>query len=179
MRNPFRHRAPGAAAVALTFSALVLAGCSSSSTSSTTTTTLTVAGSVSKLCEVVSPAEIHQAVDVIVKVPEIAISSDSVTCTYPSPDPADSVIVKYISNVTESEFNAQLKRAETQHPPVTPVTGIGNGAYYISVATPAGTATSLLVLHGHAEIDITGTAPPANLESLARLILFRLETTPA
>jgi hypothetical protein len=176
MLNPSRRRASAAAVAALAFFALVLTGCSSSSTSSTTTT-LSVASSVRKLCNLVSSADIQQALDVTVKAPQNAISSIAVTCTYPAPDPADSVIVKYISDVSESEFNAQLKRAETEHPPVYPVTGIGSGAYYISATTPTGKATSLLVLHGQAEINVTSSAPAANLESLARLILYRLETT--
>jgi hypothetical protein len=82
------------------------------------------------------------------------------------------VIILYSIDVTAADFASQAKKANSAHGPITRVSHLGDGAYYFTVPAQDSTITTLVVVHGQAEIVITSTADITRLQNLAQLILF-------
>ena len=101
-----------------------------------------------------------------------AESKTSVTCTYKASDPSKSVIIQYLINVTPTEFTNQAKKVNSTHGPITQVKKLADAAYYFTVPSGSSTITTLVMIHGQAEIVITSTATLSQINSLAQLILY-------
>ncbi len=154
---------------------LASSACSSPSTSSTGTTaktTTTASTSSRTLCTTVSPAQIAATTGVKVSPAQTTSTKTTVTCTYKAADLSKSVIILYSIDVTAADFASQAKRANSAHGPITRVSHLGDGAYYFTVPAQDSTITTLVVVHGQAEIVITSTAGLTQVQNLAQLILF-------
>jgi hypothetical protein len=147
---------------------LVLTACSSSATSSTSTTTATTRS----LCTEVQPAQIAAATGLKVSPAQGTATKTTLTCTYKGTDLSKSVIILYGIDVTSAEFTSQAKKANAAHGPITHVSHLGDAAYYFTVSAPGRrTITTLVLVHGQAEIVITSTASVGHLVDLATQIL--------
>ena len=154
---------------------LMSAACSSPSTSSTGTTaktSTTTSANSRTLCTTVSPAQIAATTGLKVSPAQTTSTKTTVTCTYKATDLSKSVIILYSIDVTAADFANQAKKANSAHGPITHVSHLGDGAYYFTVPAQDSTITTLVVVHGQAEIVITSTAGLAQIQNLAQLILF-------
>jgi hypothetical protein len=154
--------------VALCLPAVALTACSNSSTSATTTT---VSAAGRTLCTTVTPAQIAAATGLKVQPAQTSSVKTSVTCTYKATELSKSVIILYSIDVTAADFTSQAKRANTAHGPITHIKHLGDAAYYFTVPAQDTTITTLVVIHGQAEIVITSTASINQIADLARTIL--------
>lgn len=159
---------------------LMSSACSSPSTSSTATTaktTTTTNTSSRTLCTTVSPAQIAATTGLKVSPAQTTSTKTTVTCTYKATDLSKSVIILYAINVTPAAFASQAKKANSAHGPIVHVSNLGDGAYYFTVPAQDSTITTLVVVHGQAEIIITSTASLTQLHNLAQLILFAFSSS--
>jgi len=158
----------------LSFAALcvvpvTLSACSSSPARSATTTTNP---SNRTLCTTVGPAQIAATTGLQVGPAQTTSTKTLVTCTYQGTDLSKSVIVRYAVNVTPTEFTSQATKASSQYGPIGHLSHLGDAAYYFTVPAKDQTITTLVLIHGEAEIVITSTATLTQNENLAQLILF-------
>jgi hypothetical protein len=124
----------------------------------------------------VQPTQIAVATGLQVSPAQTTSTKTTVTCSYKGSDLAKSVIILYAIDVTSSEFTSQATKANSQHGPIVHVNNLGNAAYYFTVPATDATITTLVVLHGQAEIVITSTATITQNENLAQVILFRFSS---
>ena len=158
--------------VALCVIPIAVSACSSPSKPSTITTTSTASASDRTLCTTIQPTQIGVTTGLQVSPAQTTSTKSTVTCTYKGTDPSKSVIILYGIDVTSSEFTSQATEANSQHGPIVRLNNLGDASYYFTVPSNGATITTLVVLHGQAEIVITSTAPATANENLAQLILF-------
>lgn len=148
---------------------IAVSACSNASTSPTTTTT---AAGIRTLCTEVKPAQIAATTGLKVSPAQTTSSTKTtVTCAYKGADLTKSVIILYAIDVTPTEFTSQAKNVNSAHGPITHVSHLGDAAYDFTVPAKGATITSLVVVHGQAELVITSTARIAQVADLARVIL--------
>jgi hypothetical protein len=149
---------------------IAVSACSSSSTSPTTTTTSGTG--IRNLCTELKPAQIAATTGLKVRPAQATNSTKTtVTCAYKGADLSKSVLILYAIDVTPTQFTSQAKKVNSAHGPITHVSHLGDAAYSFTVPAQGATITSLVVVHGQAEIVITSTAGIAQLAGLARVIL--------
>lgn len=152
---------------------MALSACSSPSESATNNNTTTTASTSQRtLCSTVQPAQIAATTGLQVSPAQTTSTKTTVTCSYNGSDLSKSVIILYAIDVTSSEFTSQANKANSQHGPIVRLSNLGDAAYYFTVPASDATITTLVVLHGQAEIVITSTATVTGNEDLAQLILF-------
>jgi hypothetical protein len=107
--------------------------------------------------------------------PATSVSTKTtLTCTYKAADPSKSVIILYAVGVTTADFEAQAKKANSEHGPITAVKHLGSAAYYFTVPAQDVTITTLVIVHGQAQIVITSTASITKLADLGQNILSNI-----
>jgi Tfp pilus assembly protein PilX len=152
---------------------IAVSACSSPPKPSASTTSTTAASANDRtLCSTVQPTQIAATTGLQVSPAETTSTKTTVTCSYDGSDLSKSVIILYAIDVTTSEFTSQAAKANSEHGPIVHLSNLGDASYYFTVASSGSTITTLVVLHGQAEIVITSTASITQNENLAQLILF-------
>lgn len=158
--------------------AVVLAACSTTSASTGTTRpsvpTTTAPGTQSArvACASVTPAQVRATTGTTVGAPTVAVHGSVATCTYTPSGAGQPLVIQYASGADTVLFATDQTRVSSTHGPTTPVTGLGDHAYYFT--TPAGsqTATTLVVLTGSLQFIVTSTSSITQVEGLAQLVLY-------
>jgi len=164
-----RRRRSLAAVAALMVASALLAACSSSSSSGTTSTT-SAPGSPS-LCTLLSPAEVTAVTGATVGTPRTVHQGSVTDCTHASADPSEAVLIRYTTHATAASFAIEQHGYEQLGHSVTPVTGLGDEAFSFSETVGATTKNTVVARNDTLQVVVTGSATPAQIESLARQAL--------
>ena len=176
-----RTKPPIRPLLAVTALSLGLAACSGAASGSgatgTSAPTTTAPGTASArvACASVSPAQIRATTGTTVGAPQVTVHGSVATCTYPAADAGQPIVLQYASGANATLFASDQARVASAHGPTTPVTGLGDQAYYFT--TPAGsrTATTLIVLTGSLQFIVTSTSSLSQVEGLAQLVLYAVD----
>ncbi|MHB8680979.1 MAG: hypothetical protein ACYDA2_02645 [Acidimicrobiales bacterium] len=165
--------AAGALVVALGAGA---AACSSSSpNSSGTTTTASASGPSNKSsspgCGLVSAAEVNAALGTNVGSPSAQPNGSVTVCTYTSSSPIATVIVRFQTGMSMSDFATARAQFDQHGETTTSVSGLGDAAYSSSAGTGQYQQNTIVVLKGSTELLITAPASLDQVEALARQVL--------
>lgn len=97
-----------------------------------------------------------------------AQTNGSVTvCTYKSTSPIQVVIVRVDTGSTAGAFAAGKTQTAAAGGAVTPVTGVGDGAYSLTLSIGGFTTTSFVVRKGTNEVLVSGPGTPAQVQAYA------------
>ncbi|MGO8873340.1 MAG: hypothetical protein ACLQPH_18420 [Acidimicrobiales bacterium] len=123
----------------------------------------------------VSPSEVRSTLGTTVGKPRATFKGTVTTCTYSAANSAQSVIIQYVVAATRITFAQDEAKIQAQQGPTTPITGLGNEAYSVSLMPGGGdTVNSVVTLKGSLQTVVTSTSSLDQVEGMARLILANL-----
>lgn len=156
---------------------LTLRACTSNKTAGSTTTTATGATGqqrATSICSLVTAAEIKRTLGKTVVAPRVTNSARLTVCTYPSKNPADTVIVGFRAQVSQADAGLEQARIGKLHGSLTDVSGSGFSAYYYSDPSVRPPVVGLVTINGRTQVTVTSTAPLDQQESLTQQIFATL-----
>jgi hypothetical protein len=174
-----RPHLPRAAALAVTATcAALLAACSSSSSSTTTSsrsgTTASTLQTTNFDCSKVPASEVNTALGTSVGAPTSESGGSATSCTYSSTSPIQTVIVRVDPASSAGTFAAEQAQVAAQGQAVTPVSGVGDGAYATSLSGGGFTTNTFAVRRGTLEVQVNGPGTPAQTQAFAVALVGRL-----
>ena len=179
--RPLPHRA-ATLAVAAAASATLLSACSSSSSSTATTSTTAPGGSANSTpqattdfaCSKVPASEVNAALGTSVGAPTSQTGGSATSCTYSSNSPIQTVIVRVDPASSAGTFAAEQSQTTAAGQTVTPVSGVGDGAYSTTLSAGGFTTNTFAVRKGTLEVEVNGPGTPAQTQAFAVALVNKL-----
>jgi hypothetical protein len=180
MRNPSPTRALALSLLAAGC-ALTLAACSSSSSSSTTTsgqggstTTAAPASTASFTCAKAPASAVNAALGTSVGAPTTQTNGSVTVCTYNSTSPIQSVIIRVDTGSSAATFAAEQSQSAAHGETTTPMSGVGDAAYSLTISGGGFTTNTFAVLKGTNEVQVNGPGTPAQVQAYATQLVDSL-----
>ena len=95
-------------------------------------------------------------------------------CTYNSTSPIQSVIIRVDTGSSAATFTAEESQSASAGETPTPVTGVGDAAYSLSLSGGGFTTNTFAVLKGTNEVQVNGPGTPAQVQAYATQLLGKL-----
>lgn len=160
---------------------LALAACSSSSGTPTTTsasgspaTTAAAATTSSFTCAKAPASAVNAALGTSVGAPTSQTNGSVTVCTYTSTSPIQTVIVRVDTGSSAATFSAEESQSATHGETTTPVPGVGDAAYSLTVSGGGFTTNTFAVLTGTNEVQVNGPGTPAQAQAYATQLVDSL-----
>ncbi len=145
-------------------------GASTSTTGAPSSGQLSGSFLASPTCSALSASQVGTALGESLSAPISSGAGKSVLCTFNSTSKAgQTVTVEFQGGTTTSQFVSEQSDASKTNK-VTPVPGLGSGAFSFSVSGPQGTYNILYVLEGSTVVSVSSTAGLSAQESLVRTL---------
>ena len=180
MRIPDKSRPLVLALVAFA-TPVALAACSSPSSSSSTTAapgggaaTSAPTASASFSCAKAPASAVNAALGTSVGAPTTQTNGSVTVCTYKSISPIQAVIVRVDTGSTADAFAVGQAQSKAAGETVTPVTGVGDAAYSLTLSGGGFTTNSFVVRKGANEVLVSGPGTPAQVQAYATQLLDSL-----
>jgi uncharacterized protein (UPF0333 family) len=180
MRIPTASR-PVVVALVVMAAPVALSACSSSSGSPTTTsgsgasaTTAATAVAASFTCANAPAADVNTALGTSVGAPTSDTNGSVTVCTYNSTKPIQAVIVRVDTGSSAATFSAEEAQSAAQGETATPVPGVGDAAYSLTVSGGGFTTNTFAVLKGTNEVQVNGPGTPAQVQAYATQLVDKL-----
>ena len=177
-----RTRLPRVAALAVVAAAAALVSACSSSSSTATTTTAASGGSTSTTrqattafdCSKVPASDVNAALGTSVGVPTSQTGGSATSCTYSSTSPIQTVIIRVDPASSAGTFAAEQSQTTAAGQTVTPVSGVGDGAYSSTLSGGGFTTNTFAVRKGTLEVEVNGPGTPAQTQGFAVALVNKL-----
>ncbi len=153
---------------------VALAACSSSSTSTATTdvpggtvTTTSPVSTASFTCAKAPASAVNTALGTSVGAPTSQTNGPVTVCTYNSTSPIQTVIARVDTGSSAATFRAEEAQSAAHGETPTPVPGVGDAAYSLSISGGGFTTNTFAVLKGSNEVQVNGPGTPAQVQAYA------------
>ena len=159
-----------------------LAACSSSSSSTSTTdtpggtvtTTSPKASTSSFTCAKAPASAVNAALGTSVGAPATQTNGTVTVCTYKSTSPIQAVLVRVDTGSNASVFASGQTQSDNAGEKTTTVSGVGDGAYSMTLSGGGFTTNSFVVRKGTNEVLVSGPGTPAQVQAYATQLLDSL-----
>jgi len=175
-----RTRLPRAATLlgSAAASAVLLSACSGSSTSTATTapdaTTTSTPSATNFDCSKVTAADVNSALGTSVGAPTSQSGGSATSCTYSSTSPIQTVIIRVDPTSSAGTLAAEQSQTTAAGQTVTPVSGVGDGAYSTTLSGGGFTTNTFAVRKGSLEVEVNGPGAPAQTQAFAVALVNKL-----
>jgi hypothetical protein len=95
-------------------------------------------------------------------------------CTYTSTSPIQTVIVRVDTGSSAATFSAEESQSTAHGETTTPVPGVGDAAYSLTVSGGGFTTNTFAVLTGTNEVQVNGPGTPAQAQAYATQLVDSL-----
>jgi len=157
---------------------ITLAACSSSSSTPTTTSgsggTAAPAAPSSFTCAKAPASTVNAALGTSVGAPTTQTNGSVTVCTYNSTNPIQTVIIRVDTGSGTATFSAEEAQSAAHGEPTTPVPGVGDAAYSLSLSGGGFTTNTFAVLKGTNEVQVNGPGTAAQSQALATQLVDAL-----
>ena len=160
-----------------------LSACSSSSSSSNPSLTTVASGgsattgtpaTSSFTCAKAPASTVNAALGTSVGAPTSQTNGTVTVCTYNSTSPIQTVIIRVDTGSSTSTFQAEEAQSAAHGETTTPVSGVGDAAYSLTVSGGGFTTNTFAVLKGTNEVQVNGPGTPAQSQALATQLVDSL-----